>query len=142
MSSTSALRYSVPDAGVADGCQLTTEKERQCAATFAVLTTSRFKRAHKTHAFNQPAGAPYPDRTAEGLGPSTTRSEDVALTLFAELCERVPDAATRASLLGVATTLDEAWLRGERLPVLRAHRRRLERALKGSRNLGAADDSA
>jgi hypothetical protein len=45
-------------------------------------------------------------------------------------------------LLGVATTLDEAWLRGERLPVLRAHRKRLERALKGSRNLGAADDSA
>lgn len=94
----------MPDPRVADSCQLTTEKERQGAATFARL--DHFPLQARSH------------------------------------CERVPDAATRASLLGVATTLDEAWLRGERLPVLRAHRKRLERALKGSRNLGAADDSA
>jgi hypothetical protein len=104
------------------------------------VTSSRFKRAHKTHAFNQPAGVPYPNRIQDGPDESTARSGDVALNLFGELCELVPNASTRASLVGVATTLDEAWLRGERLPLLRAHRKHLERALNVSRSR-AADDS-
>ena len=131
---------------VLSGSQLpqadSTEGNGGSPVTVAVVTPSRFKRAHKTHAFNQSAGMPYPNRAAEGLGPSAMRSGDVSLNLFAELCERVPDAATRASLLGVAMTLDEAWLRGERLPVLRAHRKRLKRALQASRSLGATDSSA
>ena len=100
---------------------------------------SRNKRAHKAHAFDQRAGKAYANGADEGLDLSIMRSEEVALRLFAELCERVSDSATRASLLGVGTELDEAWLRGERVPVLRAHRKRLERALHASRDLGTAD---
>jgi hypothetical protein len=103
------------------------------------LGKSRNKRAHKTHAFNQRAGKAYANGGDEGLDLSIVRSGEIVLSLFAELCERVSDSATRASLLGVGTELDEAWLRGERLPVLRAHRKRLEQALHASRNLGTAD---
>jgi hypothetical protein len=95
------------------------------------VAKSSFKRAHRTHAFDQPAGASYPQLAAEG-GPGGVQSSDESWRLFTELCERVPDATTRASVIGVSPALEEAWRRGERLPVLRAHRKSIERALRES----------
>jgi hypothetical protein len=95
---------------------------------------SRFKRAHKTHAFGQRAGETYPHDGTDEVGPASAHADDVASRLFSELCERVPDAATRASLVGVSLTLDEAWRRRERLPILRAHRKQIERALQAARS--------
>jgi hypothetical protein len=97
---------------------------------------SRFKRAHRTHAFDQRPGDVYPQSGAEEAGPAGApgddEASDEASRLFTELCERVPDAATRASLIGVSVTLDEAWRRRERLPILRAHRKSVERALRAA----------
>jgi hypothetical protein len=39
------------------------------------------------------------------------------LTLFAELCARVPDPAKRAELLGVSADLQAAWECGAALPL-------------------------
>jgi hypothetical protein len=50
--------------------------------------------------------------------------------VFAELCARVPDSAERARLVGVSLELDAAWARGAALPLLRAHRKAVERALR------------
>ena len=93
---------------------------------------SRNKRAHKTHAFGQRAGEPYPHGHADEVAPGSTSAEDEASKLFTELCERMPDAETRASSIGVSVALDEAWRRGERLPILRAHRKSIERALRSA----------
>ncbi len=95
------------------------------------MAKSSFKRAHRTHAFDQPAGASYPQLAAEG-GPLGVQSSDESWRLFTELCERVPDATARAAALGVSPVLEQAWRRGERLPVLRAHRKAIERALRDS----------
>jgi hypothetical protein len=95
------------------------------------MAKSSFKRAHRTHAFDQPAGSTYPKLAAEG-GPGGVQSNDEAWRLFTELCERMPDAAARASAIGVSPALEEAWRRGERLPVLRAHRKSIERALRAA----------
>jgi hypothetical protein len=92
---------------------------------------SSFKRAHRTHAFDQRPGDPYPHLAAEG-GPGGLQSSDEAWRLFTELCERVPEATARAAAIGVSPALEEAWRRGERLPVLRAHRKSIERALRES----------
>jgi hypothetical protein len=94
---------------------------------------SRFKRAHRTHAFDQRPGEVYPQSGAEEVGPSGAPGDDEASRLFAELCERVPDAATRAALIGVSVSLDEAWRRRQRLPILRAHRKSVERAVRAAR---------
>jgi hypothetical protein len=89
---------------------------------------SRFKRAHRTHALAQPAGEAYP-RLGENEG-RAARSDEKAVALYAQLCERVPDAARRAELLGVSPELDAAWQSGSALPALRARRKALERALR------------
>jgi len=47
----------------------------------------------------------------------------------------------RAELIGVPVTLDEAWLRGEGIPALRANRKRIEHALKGLRCAEATDST-
>ncbi len=89
---------------------------------------SRFKRAHRTHALAQPAGEAYPQPVAQQvLGRSD--EDGGALSLYAELCRRVPDAPRRAELLGVSSKVEEAWQRGAALPLLRANRRALERAV-------------
>ena len=93
---------------------------------------SSFNRAHRTQAFDQPAGEHYPRGVADAGAPGGAPASDEAARLFGELCERVPDAATRAFLIGVSVALDEAWRQGKRLPVLRAHRKRLERALSAA----------
>lgn len=93
---------------------------------------SRNKRAHKTHAFGQRAGEPYPHGHADEGAAGSPHANDEASRLFAELCERIPDAEARASLTGVSVELDAAWRRGERLPILRAHRKRIARALSAA----------
>jgi hypothetical protein len=90
--------------------------------------SSQFKKAHTTHALAQPAGTSYP-AAAGGAGPAAAR-QDEALRLFAELCERVPDPAERALLLGVTIDLDAAWRAGRQLPLLGARRRSLRAALR------------
>jgi hypothetical protein len=97
------------------------------------VAKSSFKRAHRTHAFDQRPGATYPQLVADG-GPGGVHSSDESWKLFTKLCERVPDATARASAIGVSPALEEAWRRGERLPVLRAHRKSIERALRNSRS--------
>ena len=99
------------------------------------MGSSLFKKAHKTHAFAQPAGVPYPTQGGEGPGPSRARgnsADNRVLWQFAELCARVSDPAARATLLGVSTDLEAAWQRGEKLPLLRARRKLLERALRSA----------
>jgi hypothetical protein len=95
------------------------------------VAKSPFKRPHRTHAFGQRPGEPYPQVVADG-GPGGLHSSDESWRLFTELCELVPDATARASAIGVSPALEEAWRRGERLPVLRAHRKSIERALRAS----------
>jgi hypothetical protein len=57
-------------------------------------------------------------------------ADDRVGALYAKLCDRVPDAAKRAELLAVAPELEAAWQQGDRLPLLRAHRKALERAIR------------
>jgi hypothetical protein len=90
---------------------------------------SRFKRAHRTHALAQPAGEAYP-QAATGQTPGRADPNAAALRLFADLCTSVPDAGRRAQLLGVSLEVEAAWQRGAAIPLLRAHRRALERALR------------
>jgi hypothetical protein len=90
---------------------------------------SRFKRAHRTHALAQPAGEPYP-QSAAGQNPTWSDPDAAVLRLFADFCTVVPDAARRAELLGVSLKVEAAWRRGAALPLLRAHRRAVQRALR------------
>jgi hypothetical protein len=90
---------------------------------------SRNKRAHRTHALMQEAGKRYP-HLDPGQASGHARAERQVLALFAELCERVPDATERAELLGVSVEAEAVWSRGVGLPVLRAHRRAVEQALR------------
>jgi hypothetical protein len=50
--------------------------------------------------------------------------------LFDELSKRVEGADERAALIGVSPHLVDAWDRGASQPLLRAHRKALERALR------------
>jgi hypothetical protein len=89
---------------------------------------SRFKRAHRTHDFSQPVGVPYPHVETEQQRPPGGGRTPVEL--YAELSERVEGADDRARLIGVSPDLVAAWDRGGAQPLLRAHRKALERALK------------
>jgi hypothetical protein len=91
---------------------------------------SRFKRAHRTHGLDQPAGERYPHLQA-GQAAHRAAVDRGLLALFAELCSRVPDAGERGELLGVSPEVQAAWERGASLPLLRAHRKALERAIEG-----------
>jgi hypothetical protein len=89
---------------------------------------SRFKRAHRTNAFAQPAGVPYPhDEPEQQRPPGGGRT---AVELFEELRARVESADERAALIGVGSGLVQTWDRGGAQPLLRAHRKALERALR------------
>jgi hypothetical protein len=90
---------------------------------------SQLKKAHRTHALAQPAGASYPHEPAAGRSPGPPSGE--AERLFAELCRRVPDARGRAAMLGVPVTQDQWWREGRQLPILRARRKSLGAALAG-----------
>jgi hypothetical protein len=90
---------------------------------------SRFKRAHRTHALDQPAGQRYAQAAADQASRKGGADDRVG-ALYAKLCDRVPDAAKRAELLAVAPELEAAWQQGDRLPLLRAHRKALERAIR------------
>jgi hypothetical protein len=90
---------------------------------------SRFKRAHRTHALAQPAGEAYP-QSAAGQKPGRSDPDAAVLQLFAELCAAVSGPGRRAELLGVPLEVEAAWQRGSALPLLRAHRPALERALR------------
>jgi hypothetical protein len=92
------------------------------------MGSSRFKKAHRTHAFGQRAGESYPAQIAGQSGRRSGADADI-LALFSELCSRVPDARERVKLLGVSPALEAAWERGTALPLLRAHRKALDRAL-------------
>jgi hypothetical protein len=89
---------------------------------------SRFKRAHRTHDFAQPAGEPYPHVETEQQRPPG--GGHTAVELFEELRARVESAEERAALIGVGSGLVETWDRGSAQPLLRAHRKALERALR------------
>jgi hypothetical protein len=89
---------------------------------------SRFKRAHKTNSLAQPAGVPYP--SAEGDQQRPPGGGRTAVELFDELSKRVEGADERAALIGVSAHLVDAWDRGASQPLLRAHRKALERALR------------
>ena len=82
--------------------------------------------------FDQPAAEHSRGTSRTQAHRVTLPAGDEASRLFAELCERVPDAEARASLVGVTVELDEAWRQGKRLPLLRAHRKRIERALNAA----------
>lgn len=88
---------------------------------------SQLKKAHRTHALAQPAGAPYP-HDAIVTGTSHDASSQ-AERLYAELCRRVPSADDRAALLGVTLEQDTAWRNGQQLRVLRARRKSLAAAV-------------
>jgi len=77
----------------------------------------------------QAAGKPYP-HLDPGQASGRAGADAQVLALFAELCARVPDATERAKMLGVSAEAEEAWSRGVGLPVLRAHRRAVEQALR------------
>lgn len=93
---------------------------------------SSFSRPHRTQPFDQPAAEHLPPDVADAATPGHAPARDEASRLFGELCERVPDAATRAALVGISVELDEAWRQGKGLPVLRAHRKKIERALNAA----------
>lgn len=93
--------------------------------------SSKLKKAHKTHALAQTAGVDYV-AAAKG-GRAGANESDPALRAYVELCAKVPDPAERARLLGVGAELEEAWARGERLPLLRARRAAVVRALQHGR---------
>ena len=94
--------------------------------------SSRAKRAHKTHALAQRAGDAYPHLSRDQVAGGGGGASDV-LALFAQFCERVPNADQRAELLGVSAKLEVAWQQGSALPALRARRKALERALASIR---------
>jgi hypothetical protein len=96
--------------------------------------SSQFKKAHKLHDLAQQAGALYPHVADEGL---SMGSKDEALRLYAELSIRVPDPQRRSTLLGVESSLVDSWEKGERIPLLRAHRKALRRALRRTSDLDA-----
>ena len=98
------------------------------------MGSSLFKKAHKTHSLAQRAGVPYPNEPAgaSAAGHAPGSSADSVLAQFAELCELVPEAASRAALLGVPPDLDEAWQHGKRLPLLRARRKEVQAALRAA----------
>jgi hypothetical protein len=77
----------------------------------------------------QEAGKRYP-HLDPGQASGRAGAERQVLALFAELCERVPDPTERAKMLGVSVEAEAAWSRGVGLPVLRAHRRVVEKALR------------
>jgi hypothetical protein len=91
--------------------------------------TSRLKKAHRTHALAQPAGHGYP-HADPGQAAGRGGVDGQVLALLAELRARVPDDAERAQLLGVSVEVEAAWTRGVALPVLRAHRKSIERLLR------------
>jgi hypothetical protein len=93
---------------------------------------SSFSRPHRTQPFDEPAAEHVPPDTADAAAPGRTPVSDEATRLFTELCERVPDAAERAALVGVSVEVDEMWRQGKALPVLRAHRKKIERALNAA----------
>jgi len=95
------------------------------------MAGSWFKRAHRTHGLDQPAGEPYPHLVATQAARRSGVDARV-WAMFEELCARVPDPAKRAELLGVPPLLEAAWTRGAGAPMLRAHRKALERALRGA----------
>jgi hypothetical protein len=88
---------------------------------------SQLKKAHRTHALAQPAGAGYPHEAAVSGMPASRTSQ--AERMFAELCRRLPNARERAAMLGVSVRQDEAWQHGRQLPTLRAYRRAVGEAL-------------
>lgn len=96
--------------------------------------SSSFKKAHKTHAFAQPAGVSYPHLNEDETTGSRGDSDDERLVQqFSEICKLVEDSTERARLLGVAVRVDAAWQEGKMLPLLRAHRKVIERTLRGLR---------
>ena len=101
---------------------------------------SQLKRAHRTHALAQPAGQAYP-HLEPGQAPGAGADRQV-LALYAELCARVPDPAQRARLVGVTAAMEAAWTRAAGLPVMRAHRRAIERALRDARQATASTQSS
>lgn len=93
--------------------------------------SSRFKKAHKTHALAQPAGLSYPHIGQDGLLDIEADSADGRLIRrFQTLCALVQNIDERARLLGVSVEVDAAWQAGKALPLLRAHRKMLERVLQ------------
>jgi hypothetical protein len=88
---------------------------------------SQLKKAHRTHALAQPAGAAYPHDSAESVTPGSPSGE--AERLYAELCRRVPGPEDRAAMLVVPLEQDDAWRGGRQLPLLRARRKSLAAAL-------------
>jgi hypothetical protein len=93
---------------------------------------SQLKKAHKTHALAQPAGAAYPHESIANEVPGSP--SDQAERLFAELCQLLPSAPDRSAMLGVPVEQDEAWRNGRQLPILRAYRKMLAAALADLRN--------
>lgn len=92
--------------------------------------SSKFKRAHKTHALAQPAGVRYPHIGRDGLIDTEADSADGRLVQrFQTLCALVQNIDERARLLGVSVEVDAAWQVGKALPLLRAHTKMLERVL-------------
>jgi hypothetical protein len=93
---------------------------------------STYKRAHRTHALAQRAGESYPH---VGPGQALDRAQDGRLFgLYRELCGLAPDPVERAGILGVSPEIQAAWERGAALPLLRAHRRTIERAIRERRS--------
>jgi hypothetical protein len=89
---------------------------------------STYKRAHRTHALAQRAGESYPH-----VGPGQALDQSQGGRLFGryrDLCGLVPDPLERAGILGVSPETEAAWGRGAGLPLLRAHRRAIERAIR------------
>jgi hypothetical protein len=89
---------------------------------------SQFKRAHRTHALAQRAGEAYPGKRYPGAADAS--GDAGALDRFRELSARVLDPLDRARLLGVPPETIAAWDAGRAMPLLRAHRRTIERALR------------
>ncbi len=93
--------------------------------------SSRFKKAHKTHGFAQPAGVPYPHLVKGELAGSRAGTDEQLLQRFVALCKLVEDETERAGMLGVTVRVDAAWCEGKMLPLLRARRKAIERSLQG-----------
>jgi len=98
---------------------------------------SSFKKAHKTHAFAQPAGVPYPHRNeSEPAGLRGSSDDEHLLLQFLAICELVDDSTERTRMLGVSLPVDMAWREGKMLPLLRAQRKSIELALRELRDAG------
>jgi hypothetical protein len=74
---------------------------------------------------SQPGGHPY---RQQGGG---SAEDDRLFEQWAELNERVEDAAERARLLGVPPEVEAAWHEGRGLPILKARRKALADVLRG-----------